>query len=110
MSEAELLTFTLKYLKARKIFHWRMPLGAVIRTIGKRVIHCPSPIKGMPDIGGILPSGQFFALELKSAKGKLSPEQTTWINDINKNNGIAVVIRTTKELIDFCNACDKLKL
>jgi VRR-NUC domain len=104
MKESELLSFSLKYLKSKGIVHWRVANGPVMHTIGKRVFFKPSPIKGMPDIAGIMSCGRFFALELKSAKGRLSPEQVTWINKINDTNGVALVIRTSNELIEFCHA------
>lgn len=110
MSEADLLSFALKYLTMNKIVHWRMPLGAVMRTIGKKIIHCPSPVKGMPDICGILPSGRFFGIELKSLKGKMSPEQLQWNHKINNANGLAVVIKTEDELINFVAAIKNVNM
>ena len=104
MTEAELLSFSLKYLKGKGILHWRVANGPVMHTLGTRVIYKPSNIKGMPDIAGLMPCGRFFAIELKSAKGRLSPEQVGWINKINDSNGVAVVIRTSNELLEFCNA------
>jgi len=104
MKESDLLSYSLKYLKSKGILHWRVANGPVMHTIGKRVIYKPSPIKGMPDIAGLMPCGRFFAIELKSEKGRLSPEQIDWIKRINNSNGIAVVIRTTNELVDFCHA------
>lgn len=104
MKESELLSFALKHLKAKGILHWRVSNGPVMHTIGTRVIYKASPIKGMPDIAGVMPCGRFFAIELKSAKGRLSPEQISWIDKINDSNGIAVLIRTTNELVEFCRA------
>lgn len=104
MKESELLSFALKLLKNKGILHWRVANGPVMHTIGTRVIYKPSPIKGMPDIAGLMPCGRFFAIELKSAKGRLSPEQVNWINKINDSHGVAVVIRTSNELLEFCHA------
>ena len=52
----------LKALRAMGIFcfkHWGGPMG----------------MKGVTDILGVLPGGQFLALEVKTAKGKLTPAQ-----------------------------------
>ena len=40
-----------------------------------------------------LQEGKHFEIELKSAKGKLTPEQEQWIGFVNANNGVAIVLR-----------------
>lgn len=101
MSEAELQTAVLKWLKLYKIFAWRMPVGPVVhrRGIGGSVkeVWKPSPIKGFPDIAGVLTKshpGKFFVIELKSGTGKLRPEQKDWISSLQTAGACVAVVRS----------------
>jgi hypothetical protein len=40
----------------------------------------------------------FLSVEVKSAKGKLSPEQTNWLNTVNQVGGIAIVARSPQDI------------
>ena len=68
-----------------------------------------SPIKGFPDIAGVLPSGKFFAIELKTDKGRLSIEQVDWITKLNFSGAIAVVLRSKDEIMEFVTSASKMK-
>lgn len=57
--------------------------------------------KGSADlIGFIFSTGQFLALEVKSRKGRLEPEQEAWLGFVNKNGGLASVVKSVKEALD----------
>ena len=99
MKESELLTFSLNALKLSGLVHWRMPVGAVMHNIGGRTIRKSSPIAGFPDIAGITQDGMFFAIELKSEKGKVAPHQQAWIDKLNSSMAVARVVRTPQELL-----------
>lgn len=109
MKEAELLSFALTCLKQSGLVYWRVPNGPVMHSIGGKMIRKCSPIKGFPDIAGIFPSGKIFAIELKTDKGRLSPEQIEWITKINMSNGMAVVLRSKDEIREFVEAASKIK-
>lgn len=76
--ESSILTDVLSWLKAKGIFHWRVPLGPVLRGGGKD--YSKNPMKGFPDIAGIAPGskGRLFAIEVKRPKGRFSQEQLDW--------------------------------
>tara|TARA_Y100000401_G_scaffold67416_1_gene53959 strand:+ start:2207 stop:2584 length:378 start_codon:yes stop_codon:yes gene_type:complete len=48
-------------------------------------------VKGISDIIGILNDGKFLAIEVKRPGNKPTPDQITFIENINKNNGLAFV-------------------
>jgi hypothetical protein len=48
-------------------------------------------------IGYVLGSGRFFALEVKTGKGVVSPEQTAWLAQTNREGGYAAVVRGPEE-------------
>lgn len=55
-------------------------------------------ISGVSDILGILPDGRFIALEIKSEKGKETPEQKVFGHNISTNNGLYIVARSIEDV------------
>ena len=49
---------------------------------------------------GILPpDGQLLAVECKTEKGKLSPEQNEFLERVETSGGLALVVRSLNDLI-----------
>jgi VRR-NUC domain len=48
-------------------------------------------------IGYALGTGRFFALEVKTNKGRASDEQEAWIAQTNREGGYAAIARTPEE-------------
>ena len=84
----------LRYLEKQNIFAWNSPTGAV--KIGDRWVSFGK--RGSADILGCLPGGRFLAVEIKSANGKLSPEQTAFLKKIRDLGGFAVVVKSWRQL------------
>lgn len=101
MKESELLTFAIKVLKKSGLVYWRVPNGAVMHSIAGKMVRKCSPMKGFPDLAGIMPNGQFWAIEVKTEKGKLSEDQLRWITALNKSKATAVVLRSKDEISNF---------
>jgi hypothetical protein len=100
-SETKLQRAAMDWLEARNVIHWRMPLGPVVHTIGKRQIWKRNPLKGFPDIAGILTRehpGVLFAIEFKSASGRLEDEQRYWRSLLIGANARHAVIKSLEEL------------
>ncbi len=57
--------------------------------------------KGGSDIIGITNEGIFFAIEVKTAKGRTSKEQEQFIEHIKSKGGIAGVARSTQDAVDL---------
>lgn len=55
---------------------------------------------GLPDITGVLKDGRGFWIEVKTQRGKLSPKQKKFIENINLAGGIAFVARSIDDVID----------
>jgi hypothetical protein len=76
---------------------WRNNVGTG-RDPSGRVIRFGVP--GSADVFGILaPSGRFLALEIKSAKGRLRPEQAGWGEMVRRQGGIYEVVRSIEEAV-----------
>ena len=85
----------LRYLERRGIFSWNNPSG-VIRISNDRWIHFGK--KGSSDIIGILPDGKFLAVETKSVRGRLTPEQKEFLEKVRGLGGVAILARSLREL------------
>jgi len=85
----------LRYLERRGFFVWNNPTGAV-RIAPDRWVHFGR--KGSPDIIGVLPDGRFLAVEVKSPHGRLSPEQSAFLEKVRRLGGMALVVRGWREL------------
>lgn len=109
MRESELLSYALKVLKQSGLVYWRVANGPVMHSIAGKMIRKCSPVKGFPDIAGISPNGKFWAIELKTEKGKLSEEQVRWIAALNDSGATAVVLRTKDEITDFVAVASQLR-
>lgn len=83
------------YLKARGVFFFLHDSVGIFDPKTKRFRRNNSPyrIKGVSDILGILPSGRFLAIELKSATGTLTTEQKAFLEAINASGGLAFMAR-----------------
>lgn len=105
MKEAELSKITRKLLERSGLLFWRVSNGAVMHRIGSKTIMKKSEIAGFPDWAGVTPRGQFWALELKSDKGRLSEGQIEWLNKLNDNHVIIGVCRTVEQVCNFIETC-----
>jgi len=84
-SEAAITKSIRDLLTRFQIYHWKN-WGGMMGT------------KGVPDILGIY-KGQFLGIEVKTPKGKLSPEQETFLENIRKHGGIGFVARSIDDVI-----------
>lgn len=92
-SEADIQETVIKYCDINKIPVYHIPnegkrdvvSGARLKRIGLR--------KGVPDLCIPLPKGRYHGLyiELKTAKGKVTPDQIEWLK-LLKSNGYATAI------------------
>ena len=56
---------------------------------------------GSSDLIGITSDGIFFAIEVKTSKGRTSKEQEQFIEHIRSNGGIAGVARSPQDAVDL---------
>lgn len=94
----------LQFLKGKPGYYWRNQSGGVFDP--KRGIFLAnnsefSP-KGVSDILGIC-DGRLIAIEVKNAKGKVSPEQVQFIERITAHGGVAFVARSVQD-VEECMA------
>ncbi|NCX94666.1 MAG: VRR-NUC domain-containing protein [Gammaproteobacteria bacterium] len=105
MTESELSKYTRVVLQNSGLLWWRVSNGPVKHGgVMKK-----SEIAGFPDFAGLTPDGQFWALELKTDKGRLSEKQAEWIKKIKDSCGIAEVAKSKDDVLNFVLLISGLK-
>jgi VRR-NUC domain len=106
-TEAEIQDAILDYLKTQRIPH--SITNAVRSYNGKgQIVRRIAP--GWPDITGCLPvvfgplSGVFLAIECKSAKGKLRPDQAATLHALYQAGALVVVARSVDDVVAMLEA------
>jgi len=90
----------LRWLKHHDIFHWRSNNTGVWDPTRKLFRKSPNTMKGVSDILGVF-QGRLLAIEVKSAKGRISPEQEQFLSQINQEGGVAFVARSIQDVEDY---------
>jgi hypothetical protein len=101
LSEKEIQNQILEYLYNRGVFCWRQNTvgvydekrGCYIRNNSRYVI------RGVSDILGVLPNGRILAIEVKSRKGKVSPDQEAFLKNVLLKGGVAILARSLEDVI-----------
>ncbi len=98
VKEAAILKDCLEWLAMMGYTAWRMPIGPVLR--GHSKAFSPSPIRGFPDICGILKyrPGRMFTVEVKTDTGKLSDFQKQWFQRLAAAGVVTILARSPAEM------------
>ena len=104
MSEYEnhLTGSILQYLRLKGIFCWRQNNHPVFDPKTKRY-RSMNGIKGVPDILGVLPDGRALGIEVKSPKGKQSPDQIVFAEEYKERGAVYLVARQIDDVINYFN-------
>jgi hypothetical protein len=100
MSESVTQTAILDWLKRQqdvgKLIYWRVPLGGV-RHGG---VTKKNPMKGMPDVCGVLRGGRYFAIEVKDdVKCAFNRDQVDWALKLQKIGALYLVATTLEDVV-----------
>lgn len=98
MKESDIQRAILDFLEAKQVTHWRCSLGGTFVRNRGAIAFRKNPMTGFPDVAGICPDsgGKFFTVEVKTPKGRLSPEQKVW-KDKLEGQGVLYIIATSVE-------------
>ncbi len=87
----------LKWLRSTGLMHWRANSGSLFLR-GRHINLGPL---GCADISVIIPSlGRFVGLEVKSAKGKVRPEQVAYAAGLTAQGGLYFIVRSVQDAKD----------
>lgn len=113
MRESELQKSFTRWLDFQGIVWWRMPLGPVVHTLGKRFFFKKNPLKGFPDFAGLCTQrhiGRLWVVELKHPKtGRLSDEQREWRDKLKNAGAFYAEVRTIEEAAKFFNELGEVR-
>lgn len=109
MTEAELQALVMLELnKLPGVVVWRNTVGTGRTTHGAWVTFGLAP--GSSDlIGLVAPHGRFLALEIKSARGYVRPEQRLFCDLVRSVGGVAAVVRTLDDAFAAVDAARKAR-
>ena len=107
--ERELRNAILTLLRAHGIAAWPTGVGAFPASYGDTQRFVRMGSKGMSDIIGCMPYpdgvlgcpvkvGRLLAIEVKNPRGKVSPEQTAFLDTVKRAGGIAFVAHSVDEV------------
>ncbi|GMO63128.1 MAG: hypothetical protein Ta2A_10120 [Treponemataceae bacterium] len=94
--EHEIKDAIVRYLKKQGFYVLNLASGCVKTARGQFIRFGE---KGAADLICCMPDGRFAAIEVKSPKGRLSPEQKQWLANIESRHGLVVVARSVEDVI-----------
>lgn len=96
--ESAVLELVCQYLTVRRVFFWRSNNVPVFRP--ERGAFCAMPRysrHGVPDILAVV-NGRLLGIEAKSAKGRTSPAQEQFRQDLETAGGVYAVCRDVPDV------------
>jgi hypothetical protein len=100
-SEANLQRDIMLALSRAGCLVWRNNTGALRDQSGRLVRY--GLCVGSSDIIGVTPCGKFLCIEVKSAKGRVTPEQDRFIAAVRAKGGRAGVARSVRDALEIAN-------
>lgn len=102
-SETQIQAAILDWLRWHKIHAWRCQAVPVPVRRGNAIVGLrranPETI-GIPDILGVY-KGRLFAVEVKTAVGRLRPEQIEWKEKLESNGALWTIARSVDDIAAF---------
>ena len=107
-TEADILSAVRNWLVWQGYTYWRMPIGGIMQNDGRRNFMMKNPLKGFPDLAGILKTrpGHLWACELKRPKAKPSAEQLEWLARLRHAGANVFVAHSLVEFIARIDAAE----
>ena len=91
----------LNFLFQQRIFSWRQNTGGIpMIKDGFLTGFRPSGKVGQPDIVGILPTGTYLGIEIKSGRDKLSEGQISFHSQARKAGAVILVVKDFPDFLD----------
>lgn len=102
VKEIDIQRLILEWLDANHYFNLRVPISGVAHKIGNKTIYKKNPLKGFPDIMGILKTkpGIMFTIEVKSKNGKLRPDQVLMKQKLESAGVVYILARSLYDVIE----------
>lgn len=99
--DAAALAEVLLALRSHPAVCWSERMNSGAARIGNRFVRFGFP--GCPDVLGQLRDGRVLAIEVKSSKGRLRPEQSIFLDRVHGAGGVAFVARNCLDVLTQLN-------
>jgi hypothetical protein len=99
MKESEIQKSILDYLRLKRCLVFKHRNVGIFKRDTGAYIPLAFGEKGIADIIGCTPEGRFLEVEVKRPGKKLSAEQTEFIKDVIKHNGIGIVATSIDDVM-----------
>lgn len=101
-SESVIQQQVLRYLRARGIVVWKGGGGAFrLKDAKGKMRYARFGTVGQADLIGLLPGGRLLAIEVKTLKGRCTPEQRLFLDTIAQQGGAAMVVHSVAECHEY---------
>jgi hypothetical protein len=99
VKEKQIQNEIIHFLRILGVYCWTNNSVGIYDPVKKiyRKNRSPNHLNGVSDILGII-GGRFLAIEVKSEKGVLRPEQRIFLAHINEEGGVAFVARSLRDV------------
>ena len=99
LTEKQIENAILEYLSYLPGTYWKTN-NIGVYDVARKVHRKPGKYfrRGVADIIGIDGTGKLVAIEVKTKKGRVSPSQKEFLEDINKYGGIGFVARSVDDV------------
>jgi hypothetical protein len=90
------------WLEHRRLLWWRMAVSGITHRGGR--VRAKNNLKGIPDLMGVLTRrepGRLWAIELKTSRGRLGPDQELWLSRLRDAGCAVAVVSEMVELDSF---------
>ena len=101
MTEGDIMRACMLALSEAGCLIWRNNSGAYTDPRSGSFVRYGVGQPGGSDLIGISPDGLFLAVEIKTAKGRVRPEQQRFIDAVRRAGGIAGVCRSVDDAMDL---------
>ena len=98
-SERNIQALILMSLSEAGCLVWRQDTGAYKAPDGRLIRY--GLCKGSSDVIGLCPDGRFLAVEVKTATGRVRPEQVAFIDAVRRAGGRAGIARSVQDALDI---------
>ena len=104
MSEREIQQAIRLAVQGPDLVLWRNNVGHGVLSDGRHIDY--GLAVGSADLIGVC-AGRFFALEVKSERGRVSDDQQRWCALVRSKGGFAAVVRSVEDALAAVERCRK---
>ena len=88
----------MQFLRLKKFLVFKHRNVGIWKKSTDRYIPLPPSERGIADIIACAPDGQFWAIEVKTAKGKATEDQIKFLENVRQNNGVGILARSVDDV------------